>query len=70
MADITMCCNSLCPIVKKCYRAQAYKSLWQGWSSFEYTVGVNGIECDYFLKIYETKQTATTDSKKPIAPLG
>ena len=46
MADITMCTNLLCPKAKECYRVHAVASHWQSMTSFKYTVGVNGVECD------------------------
>jgi hypothetical protein len=58
MADITMCANTLCPNAGTCYRVTATPSEhWQSVASFEYTIGVDGVHCDNYLKTYTTKTT-------------
>lgn len=57
MADITMCLNTLCPNAEGCRRIQAKPSDFQSVQMFEYHVGVNGVECDYYWPIYEIKST-------------
>jgi hypothetical protein len=61
MADITMCSNTTCPNAPRCYRAQAEPShYWQSRLSFPYAVGVNGVECQYYVPMYQTKVTDNT----------
>tara|TARA_R110000803_G_scaffold210685_3_gene283225 strand:+ start:10422 stop:10649 length:228 start_codon:yes stop_codon:yes gene_type:complete len=62
MADISMCNNILCPNSKYCYRVKAIPSHWQSYGSFQYTVGENGVMCDYYIPTDEQtiRQTSNT----------
>jgi len=54
MVDITMCTNCLCPKASSCYRVKAIPGQWQSWASFDYTVSVNGIDCDHYIPVCST----------------
>ena len=46
-----MCINKLCPKSKECYRSTAKPSEYrQSVAVFKYTVGINGVNCEYYIK--------------------
>lgn len=59
MPDISMCTNSLCPNASHCYRVQATPSHWQSWTPFEYKIGVDGVECEHYMPMYEITSSST-----------
>ena len=62
MPDITMCTQTLCPNASICHRITAKPSYWQSYSTFHYTVGVEGCQCDYFIENFVPMKA--TDSTK------
>ena len=67
MADITMCVQTLCPNASHCYRAQITPNPWQIVGRFNYTISTRGVECAYYMPMY---QTVVTDSTvQPIQPI-
>lgn len=49
MADITMCCNKLCPLADSCYRARATPNEhYQSMFFFNYKLTKKGATCDYY----------------------
>ena len=60
MPDITMCTQVLCPNNSHCYRAQAKPSDWQSMAAFDYTIGVDGVICHYYMPMYRTEVTDNT----------
>jgi hypothetical protein len=62
MPDIAMCTNTACPLADSCYRKQAKPNeYYQAYHPFEYKIGLNGAECEYFEPMFKVVNSNKTN---------
>jgi len=64
MADITMCTQTLCPNAGHCSRSQAKESEWQSWEAFEYTIALDGVQCEHYIPMKRAIDAESVQTKQ------